>query len=151
MTPLSRVAASPAERITLPLYAIAYILMGGLFVFQDSARTGGSAFAVARIVGDWLSPGEFDGIALWGLVFTAVGVVEGVALLCHLSPRVYIAALSMGAGLSAFWTVALAASAIRAPDVSFTGAVWLGVVVCLQVASARGLARRHAPLPIEVA
>lgn len=141
--PLTRAQATPAEHITLPFYPIAYLLLGTLFLAQPEERTRGSAFDVARAIGDPV-PG-IDGITVWGLVFLIVGTVEATALLANVSHRFYVWALIIGTGLATFWTVALFASAIASDDVSFTAVVWVLFAPVLQAASAAGLARHSRP------
>ena len=129
--PLDRTHMTDAERITMPLYPGAYLLLGVIFLLQAPQRTSGPAFDPAKL----LMP-----IHCWGLVFLAVAVVE-IGALATQRRRLYIRALIVGVGLGAFWLTLLVVSTSSSDRVSYSSAVWVLVGTAAQFASARMLAR----------
>lgn len=131
--PLDRAHMTDAERITLPLYLGAYLLIGLIFVLQPAERTSGPAFDPARL----LLP-----MPAWGALFVAIAAVELLAL-ASARRRLYIRALIAGTGMAAFWLILLVFAAAKSDHVSFSSAVWVAIAVGAQMASARMLATRR--------
>lgn len=131
--PLNRTNVTAASRIMLPLYPLCFIPLGLMFLLQSSARTSGPVYDVAR----YLAP-----MWVWGIVFMLVGLIEVAALLVH-NRRVYVFALTCGAGLSTFWGCLIFAAAVNSPVVSFTGGWWYLIPIAAHLASARSVARKE--------
>lgn len=130
---LDRAHITRASRVMLPTYAIMYTILGYLFLLQRPERTSGEAFDIAKMV----LP-----IHGWGWVFAIVSALEVTAMWSR-KRSMYMAALILGVGLAAFWTVVLGAAAVASPQVSFTGCVWVGGWVAAQMATALSLAARE--------
>lgn len=135
MPPLDRPNMTEAEQITLPLYPLAYLLIGALFIAQPALRTSGPAFDPARL----LLP-----MWAWGCLFALIAAVE-LAALASRRRQLYVRALIAGSGMAAFWLVLLVCAAAGSDRVSFSSAVWVLMATAAQIASARMLAGRTPP------
>lgn len=133
--PLDRAHMTAAEAITLRLYPAAYTVLGVIFLIQDPERTSAPSFAAAKMVLPMKG---------WALVFIALALVEVAALLWH-HRRLYVYALTVGAGIAAFWMALAVASAAFSTLASFSGSVWVAIATGAQIASARMLANRDVP------
>lgn len=130
--PLDRAHMTEAERVTLRLYPVAYAAIGLVLMFQPATRTSGPAFEPARL----LLP-----MPVWGLLFVLIAAAEVLALGIQ-RRRLYIGALTAGAGMAVFWLVLLIYATTGSDKVSYSSAGWVMIAAVAQFASARMLATR---------
>lgn len=117
------------SRLILPAYPLLAVALGLLFIFQSPSRTSGAAYDVAK---------QVLPICWWGVLFLALGLLKAVAWVTG-SRAMFMACLTIGAGLCGFWAVLVAAAAYASDTASYTSALWVLFVTLAHLASIKSL------------
>lgn len=134
--PLRRETVTEGSVLILPVYPASFTLIGLTLLLQDDARSSSPAFLAAK----WIMSWTHDPIHTWGFLFLGLALLEWGAMFAQ-QRTLFMWLLVVGCGYATCWAALLLSSAFIDPFVSFTGAVWVGVVALAHIASVRSLAR----------